>query len=79
MIVAVAVMIDGEVVTFPAPARHYNILHKFPLPEHEHGDQGFIDDKRGFVGRVEAAGIALRENGVTKLMSPPWLFSEDLW
>ena len=79
MIIAVACMIDGKVQTLPAPARHHNVLHKYPMPEHKHGEQGFIDDSLGFVGRKKAAKIALAEGQVEKLHSPPWLFSEDLW
>lgn len=80
MIVAAAVIVDGEVKSLPAPARHHNIISQYPLTKgHTHGIQGFIDDKEGFVGRRRAAQIALEENQITKLNWPPTLFSEDLW
>ncbi len=79
MIVAAAVIIDGKVLALPAPARHHHILHKYPMPEHHHGEQGFIDDNNGFVSRAVAGGIALREGQIKVLTAPPNLFSEDLW
>lgn len=79
MIIAAACIIDDKVETLPPPARHHHILHKYPLSNHKHGMQGFIDDKWGFVNRTHAAQIALKEGQITKLQSPPRLFSEDLW
>lgn len=79
MIIAAAVEIDGVVRALPAPARHHNVIWKYPRPEHKHGDQGFIDDRHGFVSRVAAGVIALQEGQIDKLKWPPELFSEDLW
>lgn len=79
MIVAAAVVIDGTVRALPAPARHHNVMHDYPLPQHEHGEQGFIDHEFGFVGRITAAQIALAEGQVKRLRWGPGLFSEDLW
>ncbi len=81
MIIAAAMKIDGVVRALPAPARHGDIIHKYPMPEHEHGEQGFIDDRMGFVGRATAARIAVGGGQVNagKLIAPPDLFSEDLW
>lgn len=84
MIVAAAVKIDGEVRALPAPARHHDILHRWPLPDHEHGEQGFIDDQLGFLGRGQAYWRAKDEGQLegrskTGNQSTPMLFSEDLW
>lgn len=84
MIVSVAVKIDGQVRGLPAPARHHDILHKYPRPEHRHGEQGFIDDQLGFMGRVQAFWRAKSEGqleGRIKSGNPDSqeLFSEDLW
>ncbi len=79
MIVAAACIVDGIVKSLPAPARHYTILHSYPLPEHEHGEQGFIDDIHGFVDRKKAGQIAITEGQITEMKWPPRLFSEDLW
>ena len=79
MIVAAAVEIDGVVRALPAPARHHHVMHQYPLPDHVHGEQGFIDDRRGFVGRERAGQIALDGGQIEKLRWPPRLFSEDLW
>ncbi len=54
-------------------------MHQFPLPNHVHGEEGFIDHAVGFVGRVMAGQIALDAGQIEKLQWPPRLFSEDLW
>ena len=79
MIIAAACVIDGEVVSLPAPARHHDIIRRWPKPKHSHGEQGFIDDKLGFVSRREAAGIALEQGQIEALKWPGQLYSEDLW
>ena len=84
MIIAAAVIIDGEVRALPAPARHHHILHKYPLPDHKHGEQGFIDDQLGFLGRGQAFWRAKDEGqleGRKKSGNPNGteLYSEDLW
>ncbi len=79
MIVAAAVEIDGVVRALPAPARHHHVMHQYPLPEHHHGEQGFIDHKIGFVDRLQAGRIALDEGQIEKMQWPPRLLSEDLW
>lgn len=77
MIIAVAVIIDGEVVPMPKPARHHEILHKYPKAKHRQGTQGFIDDKEGFVGRKRAAALAMQADQIEEVNRP--LYSEDLW
>ncbi|WP_417625326.1 hypothetical protein [Paremcibacter congregatus] len=82
MIIAAAMMVDGEVKALPAPARHGDIIAKWPLPDHKHGLQGFIDTDHGFVTRKEACRIAREEgqlDGRTKTGPKDILFSEDLW
>lgn len=84
MIVAAAVKKGNKVYALPAPARHADVLNYMEnampnVVEPIDGQQGFIDSDKGFVGRKKAANIALREGHITKLMSPPELFSEDLW
>ncbi|MFV1850163.1 MAG: hypothetical protein ACMZ66_05585 [Thalassospira sp.] len=75
-------MIDGEVKALPAPARHHDIIGRWPMPEHKHGLQGFIDHEHGFVTRKAACRIAREEGqlvGRTKTGPKDILFSEDLW
>ncbi len=85
MIVAAAAKIDGEVRALPAPARHHDVLHRYPISEgHDHGEQGFIDDQFGFLGRGQAYWRAKDEGqleGRIKTGDPngTHLFSEDLW
>lgn len=84
MITAVAIIIDGEVKQLPRPYRHHHITHKWPLPEHHHGEQGFIDDEKGFVSREEAYIIALNSGQLegrqkTGNLYDGKLYSEDLW
>ncbi len=83
MIIAVAIWIDGKVESLPKPNRHHDIILKFPPWEHEHGEQGFIDDNHEFVTRKVALAIVNRKD--QKLKSGKFLnkyfglFSEDLW
>lgn len=83
MITHVAIIIDGEVQSLPKPNRHHNIIKLFPMPKHKQGEQGFIDDRRGFVGRHEALCIVLgykQELRFGEFCDPQHgLFSEDLW
>lgn len=82
MIIAVAIRTKQNTYELPRPARHYHLIrelvgrgHATPIT----GEQGFIDDQRGFVTRKEAAQIALDQGQVVRLRAPPILFSEDLW
>lgn len=81
MIIAVAIRTEQDTYELARPARHHNVIreladrgHAIPIT----GEQGFIDDQRGFVNRYEAAQIALDQGQVTKLNTLE-LFSEDLW
>ncbi len=82
MIIAVAIRTEQDTYELPRPARHHHLIrelagrgHAIPIT----GEQGFIDDQYGFVGRITAAQIALAGGQITKLHAPPSLFSEDLW
>jgi hypothetical protein len=74
----------GIVFSLPKPKRHHHILHALhaigtqPAPN-AYYDQGFITSEGIFVGRVEAAHIVLKASQATQLISPPALYSEDLW
>lgn len=85
-IVAAAVHAKGLTFSVPPPGRHHTILHAMSkdmgLDAMELGPphaQGFLTSAGRFVGRREAAGIAV-ESG--QIEFPRWgaeLFSEDLW
>jgi hypothetical protein len=82
MIIAVAIRTEQDTYELPRPARHHHLIYELAYRGHAipiTGEQGFIDDQRGFVTREEAAQIALSQGQVTKLHAPPSLFSEDLW
>lgn len=80
-IVAAAVQIDGVTHSMPAPARHHTVLHALVSYPDEAlcAPQGFLTDRGRFVGRVEAAQIALTAGQIERLQWPPQLYSEDLW
>jgi len=82
MIIAVAIRTEQDTYELPPPNRHHDLLHMLAGMGHTTpitGEQGFIDDQFGFVGRITAAQIALAQGQVSYLHAPPNLFSEDLW
>jgi len=82
LLIAVAISTEQDTYELPRPARHHNLIHVLAARGHAIpiiGEQGFIDDEFGFVGRIAAAQIALAGGQVVKLCAPPHLFSEDLW
>jgi hypothetical protein len=82
MIVAVAIRTEQDTYELARPARHHDLIHRLIDMGHTPpviGEQGFIDDEFGFVGRITAAQIALAQGQITKLHAPPSLFSEDVW
>ena len=82
MIIAVAIRTEQDTYELPPPYRHHDLIHRLVDMGHVTpvtGDQGFIDDQRGFVTREEAAQIALDQGQIMRLHAPPSLFSEDLW
>lgn len=85
-IIAAACLKDGVIFTIPAPARHFDIVHKMHLLgiiQDYSVEQGFLTDTGRFVRRkpakimAEKAGQMLprKEGGY----QGPDLFSEDLW
>ena len=93
MIIRAAIKCRGTVYSTTPPNRHHHILHRFTPPlRRDEVEEGFIDDKEGFVGRHEAlcivvaCGQDLRFNkGSDVAMKDRFcdpqhgLFSEDLW
>lgn len=85
-----AILINGEIITAPRPARHHQLLElhwaaakgKEGTPRHQlvpPSAQGFVTSTGRFVSREEAALIAVAAGQIT---APQWgsrLFSEDLW
>lgn len=75
----------GLVVVLPKPNRHHNIIHyvseKYGITTlKEPHIQGFWTSNKRFVGREEAAKIALAAGQIKELQwSEVALFSEDLW
>lgn len=81
-IISVAISSFGIVASLPAPARHGDVLRKLhdfnPLVVGAER-QGFLTNAGRFVNRRDAAVLALEAGQVVKLISPPELYSEDLW
>jgi hypothetical protein len=77
-----AIRIGEAVFTLPRPNRHHNILwwlSVLSVPSQLTHDQGFVTSAGRYVDRLEAAEIAQRSGQVQTLISPPHLYSEDLW
>ena len=75
----VAMYIDGQIESLPAPNRHADIMEKFPLSEHEYGEEGFLDGYGNFLSRVEAMDRA-KKMGQVKLEEPrTMLNSQHVW
>jgi hypothetical protein len=83
MIKCAAIKYEGEVYSLPKPSRHHNILHmmikELKLKKVTSGEQGFLTENGEFVDRIEAGKIALSCGQCDDLVTPPRLFSEDLW
>ena len=81
-IIACAVKtIDGTVIAFAKPVRHYTIaqaLYVFPVPIEE---QGFLTSEGTFVNRTEALFIARKANQIIRKVGGDnlELYSENLW
>ncbi len=84
-IIAAAIMHGGAAVSLPPPARHHTVMKSIAvtIPESEwpiNGEQGFMTDAGRFVGRGEAARIALAAGHYAELLNHHiGVFSEDLW
>lgn len=80
----VAIRFGDVVVSAPMPGfRHHHILtvaHQLGFKPASPDDQGFARTYEGdFIGRRDAAQIALASGQVDKLISAPNLYSEDIW
>jgi len=79
----VAVRFGDKVVTAPMPGfRHHHILtvaHGLGFKPSSVDDQGFALADGTFIGRTDAARLALESGQVNKLIAPPDLYSEDIW
>lgn len=85
-IVAAALKVDNFIVSAPPPARHHTLLHALHNTYGKHGplikatDQGFVTSAGRYVGRDEAAQMAVAAGQIIKpKFRPNTLFSEDLW
>ncbi len=83
---ASAIVYDGKVWTLPAPARHHDIKRHIVLTTGKGlsgpDRQGFVDDNGIYVGRVEAAVIAIAAGQLIvriEDIKAAGLFSEDVW
>lgn len=91
MIKAAAILVRGQVITEPPPARHWHLLKG--MADHLYDrtvsgiivpktdiQQGFVDDEGGFLSRAAAykhASMCGQLHGIGRM--PGTLFSEDLW
>jgi hypothetical protein len=94
-IVATAFRVGDVVLTLPRPARHCNYFAGYNEQSRAAGwdfpwvgwtkdelrgaEQGFITHEGVFVGRVDAARVAIESGQIEQLQWPPELYSEDLW
>jgi len=79
-----AVILDGEVWQLPRPARHHHILWAIDQVtgrgiEGIPANQGFVTSTGRFVGREDAARIAVLAGQVIEPQYGRELYSEDLW
>lgn len=88
MIVAAAIIYDGELWTLPRPARHHDIIkaHHDVTGKGGSGVQGFVTNLGTFMNRCTAATHAMEcgqptlgRVGRNPLKSGGRLYSEDLW
>jgi hypothetical protein len=83
-IVAAACTVYGAIISLPPPSRHHTLLRIISELNPDIGalgedSQGFLTSTGRYVGRREAAEIALESKQVEKIQVPYKLFSEDLW
>jgi len=71
----------GRVHRLPPPAHHKHILAWMRQEGHGHRDavKGFWTTEERFVGREQAARIALRNGQAQRLRFAPDLHSGDMW
>lgn len=84
-IVSVAINSGGIIWSLPSPARHHTVLRSMSelgidaIKEGNPDAQGFLTSAGRYVGRREAAQIAVEAKQIKKCQWPPDLYSEDLW
>lgn len=85
MITHVAIIHKGTLYSLPKPNRHHNVIRLiYACTGHPvYGQtEGFLDRHGSFIGRKTAANIVADTKQplrFEKLVSPPNLYSEDLW
>lgn len=82
-IVAAACRVGHLTTSLPAPKRHGDIMRSIGAVGFNYivgpDEQGFLTSTGRFVGRFEAADIAIASKQIKQLAHPPQLYSEDLW
>lgn len=83
-VVSAALQVGNMIISAPPPARHHTLLHAFSAYNRKTlikgSDQGFLTSLGRFIGREEAAKIAVAAGQIIKpKFQPTQLFSEDLW
>jgi len=83
IITHVAIAYKGKIYSLPAPNRHHNLIRMMGGMGGPH-EEGFLDDKGRFFGRIAAMELAkdsgqLRRRPGEKYYQGPALYSEDLW
>lgn len=83
--ITAAAIYHGAIVSLPAPARHFTILHTMSIvmgvdtTQIGPSQEGFLTSDGRFVNRVEAYHIAWKAGQLKEDKLTPELFSEDLW
>lgn len=83
--VAVMYVTQDHVVIqkLPAPFRHHHLYRVYSNLLDRKNDQeikeGFYTNKREFIGREEALGVAIKSNSLLSPTNLNKLYSEDLW
>lgn len=82
-IYAAAIRHKGRVCYMAPPSRHHDIIYNIAQNEggfDQSSEQGFVTNDGRFVGREEAAKIAIEAGQIEQTkFQPGILFSEDLW
>lgn len=81
-IVGVAIKKDQIVYCLPKPFRHHDVIEmmiKIYGESKPFQNQGFVTEDWRYFDRKTAAEYALYYGQCKKLISPPRLYSEDLW
>lgn len=83
-IVAAACRLGALTLSMPPPARHHDILRAMMEQglDPDSADQGFLDHRGVFLGRMQASIVANEWGQTQRDLSGarvPELFSEDLW